>query len=96
MTGNICRCGTYQRIRRAIKRAAGVQRSKGGAVMRHINGQPTRRFLKTTAAAGGGLMIGGYLPARSAPTRRRSTPPASFEPNVWLKINARRHRHASC
>ena len=25
MTGNICRCGTYQRIRRAIKRAAGIR-----------------------------------------------------------------------
>jgi isoquinoline 1-oxidoreductase alpha subunit len=25
MTGNICRCGTYQRIHRAIKRAAGMQ-----------------------------------------------------------------------
>ena len=25
MQGNICRCGTYQRIRRAIKIAAGVQ-----------------------------------------------------------------------
>jgi isoquinoline 1-oxidoreductase alpha subunit len=24
MTGNICRCGTYQRIHRAIKRAAGI------------------------------------------------------------------------
>jgi aerobic-type carbon monoxide dehydrogenase small subunit (CoxS/CutS family) len=24
MTGNICRCGTYQRIHRAIKRAAGM------------------------------------------------------------------------
>jgi len=28
MAGNICRCGTYQRIRRAIKRAAGIT---GGA-----------------------------------------------------------------
>lgn len=28
MTGNICRCGTYQRIRRAIHRAAGTR--KGG------------------------------------------------------------------
>jgi len=27
MTGNICRCGTYQRIHRAIKRAAGLQRA---------------------------------------------------------------------
>ena len=25
MNGNICRCGTYQRIHKAIKRAAGVQ-----------------------------------------------------------------------
>jgi isoquinoline 1-oxidoreductase alpha subunit len=25
MQGNICRCGTYQRIRQAIKMAAGVQ-----------------------------------------------------------------------
>jgi isoquinoline 1-oxidoreductase alpha subunit len=25
MSGNICRCGTYQRIRKAIKTAAGVQ-----------------------------------------------------------------------
>jgi isoquinoline 1-oxidoreductase alpha subunit len=24
MSGNVCRCGTYQRIRAAIKRAAGV------------------------------------------------------------------------
>jgi aerobic-type carbon monoxide dehydrogenase small subunit (CoxS/CutS family) len=25
MSGNICRCGTYQRIRRAIHRAAGAE-----------------------------------------------------------------------
>jgi len=25
MSGNICRCGTYQRIRKAIHRAASVQ-----------------------------------------------------------------------
>ena len=28
MSGNICRCGTYQRIRRAIHRAADLQTSK--------------------------------------------------------------------
>jgi aerobic-type carbon monoxide dehydrogenase small subunit (CoxS/CutS family) len=27
MTGNVCRCGTYQRIHRAIARAAGDQRN---------------------------------------------------------------------
>ena len=30
MSGNICRCGTYQRIRRAIHRAAGTL-DRGGA-----------------------------------------------------------------
>jgi len=29
MRGNICRCGTYARIRRAIKRAAGQEQSDG-------------------------------------------------------------------
>ena len=29
MRGNICRCGTYARIRRAIKRAAGQEKSHG-------------------------------------------------------------------
>jgi isoquinoline 1-oxidoreductase subunit alpha len=28
MSGNICRCGTYQRIRKAIHRAASMQPSK--------------------------------------------------------------------
>jgi isoquinoline 1-oxidoreductase alpha subunit len=30
MTGNVCRCGTYQRIRRAIHRAAGTTSGGGG------------------------------------------------------------------
>jgi isoquinoline 1-oxidoreductase subunit alpha len=30
MTGNICRCGTYQRIRRAIRLAAEIKRKGGG------------------------------------------------------------------
>jgi aerobic-type carbon monoxide dehydrogenase small subunit (CoxS/CutS family) len=28
MSGNICRCGTYQRIRQAIHRAAAIQSGK--------------------------------------------------------------------
>ena len=31
MAGNICRCGTYVRIRRAIKVAAGLEPAKGAA-----------------------------------------------------------------
>lgn len=30
MSGNLCRCGTYTRVRKAIHRAAGLMRSKGG------------------------------------------------------------------
>ena len=29
MAGNICRCGTYHRVRSAIKRAAGVEEAQG-------------------------------------------------------------------
>ena len=32
MSGNICRCGTYQRIRKAIHLAAELQEKKGGAL----------------------------------------------------------------
>jgi isoquinoline 1-oxidoreductase subunit alpha len=31
MTGNICRCGTYQRVRRAIHLAADMKAKGGGA-----------------------------------------------------------------
>ena len=31
MAGNLCRCGTYNRIRAAIKAAAGARAEKGGA-----------------------------------------------------------------
>ena len=31
MNGNLCRCGTYERIRKAIHRAAGNSRGNGGA-----------------------------------------------------------------
>ena len=46
---------------------------------------PTRRaFLKTTVAAGGGLVIAGYLPMRGLDAQQR----AAFEPNVWVKIGS--------
>jgi aerobic-type carbon monoxide dehydrogenase small subunit (CoxS/CutS family) len=31
MSGNLCRCGTYNRVRRAIHRAAGAAAASGGA-----------------------------------------------------------------
>jgi hypothetical protein len=41
-----------------------------------------RLFLKTTAAAGGGLMIGGFVPGLAS----SASAAGAFEPNVWLKI----------
>lgn len=99
MAGNLCRCGTYQRIRRAIHRAAGdnsamgvppsgtvdsvtaVDTSEGidlgllpwvGAVglvqMSSKSSFSRRTFLKVSAAAGAGLVIGVSLPGcKSAP-----------------------------
>ena len=52
MSGNICRCGTYQRIRRAIHRAA--RRGRGRCQSPDVRADGA--FLKTAAAAGGGLV----------------------------------------
>jgi isoquinoline 1-oxidoreductase subunit beta len=46
-----------------------------------------RTFLKTTAAAGGGLMIGGYLPTALGRSAGALNAAGSFEPNIWLKVN---------
>ena len=47
-----------------------------------------RTFLKTSAAAGGGLMIGGYLPVAFGPNAGVLDAAGSFEPNTWLKVNS--------
>jgi len=44
-----------------------------------------RTFLKTATAAGGGLMIGAYLPSLGADEATLEAATA-FEPNVWVKI----------
>jgi isoquinoline 1-oxidoreductase beta subunit len=45
-----------------------------------------RTFLKTAAAAGGGLMIGVYVPGRGTPAGALAQAGA-LEPNVWVRIN---------
>jgi isoquinoline 1-oxidoreductase beta subunit len=47
-----------------------------------------RTFLKTTAAAGGGLVIGGYLPTALGRSAGSLNAAGSFEPNIWLKVNS--------
>ena len=57
---NICRCGTYQRVKLAIKRAAGVKASKrSGSVGLHVAAQVVAR-----RGRGGGI---GYRLGRLAP-----------------------------
>ena len=60
MNGNICRCGAYQRIRAAIKDAAGVVTGKWAAMNAHAKDiTPSRRaFIVAAVGAGGALMVG--------------------------------------
>jgi isoquinoline 1-oxidoreductase beta subunit len=51
----------------------------------HLN---RRTFLKTTTAAGGGLMIGGYFAGVLDRESEELLAAGSFEPNIWLKINS--------
>ena len=102
MAGNICRCGTYVRIRAAIKQAAGVATTgvpipspvrrfemKTASIETHGAVSSSRRnFLKLTATAaiGGGLMLGFGLPARGE-IRDSLTTDAPFAPNAFLRID---------
>src|SRR5438876_472639 len=47
-----------------------------------------RTFLKVSAAAGGGLVIGGYLSGITDATTTTVGAAGLFEPNVWVKIAA--------
>jgi len=65
MNGNLCRCGTYERIRKAIRRAAsgGAVAAGGGAMSPgRIRNESARRLLWRDVRAGAGLVVGFYLP----------------------------------
>ena len=42
MSGVLCRCGTYQRIRKAIKRAAGIMQD--GDASHNVSDNPTNKL----------------------------------------------------
>ena len=92
MTGNICRCGTYLRIRQAVHRAAAsrstvrrrprasAQPSKGGTVTKNLS---RRSFIRVSAIAGGGAVFALHLdPDRAL----RAGPPPGFTPPAFQAL----------
>jgi isoquinoline 1-oxidoreductase beta subunit len=47
-----------------------------------------RTFLKVSVAAGGGLLVGFYLPALTRAGQAEANPPAGWQPNAWIRIGA--------
>ena len=86
MAGNICRCGTYVRIREAIKKAAGcIMRNRSDRFLDagHIAARPA------AAAAAADCCSAFMCPS---PRRRLRTPPTAgddgpFAPNAFIRID---------
>jgi len=57
MSGNLCRCGTYPRIRAAIHTAAAKM---GGSEMGAIPNLSRRAFIVGSTAVAGGVAFGSY------------------------------------
>ncbi len=72
MRGNICRCGTYGQIRRAVHRAAEIK-AAGVQSMSAVTLVDRREFLRTGGCAGllSGLQLSGRVQAGGAGTRGR-------------------------
>ena len=45
-----------------------------------------RTFLRASAIAGGGLMVGGYLQSLVDPDWTTAAAAGLFEPNIWVRI----------
>ena len=55
MKGNICRCGTYQRIRQAVHRAAQLQGAPSKAANLGTHGNPDQALTAETVEVGGAV-----------------------------------------
>ncbi len=87
MNGNLCRCGTYERIRKAIRRAAtggsdgrGRRAMTTTSVTKKASGLNRREFVVAGIAAGAGLVVGFYLPHGGKSAKQ------VFSPNAYVRI----------
>ena len=92
MAGNICRCGTYVRIREAIKQRRGRQREE--AVMTcNARRRLSRRALSCKGGLAGGLVLAFQWPLRAAPVNEPEQPPDATRRPVRAQ---RVHPHRQC
>ena len=83
MEGNICRCGTYQRIRAAIKDAAGVKSDERAD-------RVSRRTFLGNSSRPARSCLGALLPARPWPGRPAGSASASGS-RAFISGSSRRH-----
>ena len=90
MSGNICRCGTYQRIRGAVHRAAELQEAMSRPMSRRApSALPPRASCRPRRWRGGGLVVGFYRAARLPRSRAQAGaggPAPLPAPNAFLRI----------
>jgi isoquinoline 1-oxidoreductase subunit beta len=80
MQGNICRCGTYQRIRQAIKHAGGARMSEVQLVSR-------RGFLGSMFSGGALILAARVLPMKAPDALAAAEGAASpWSPSVYVGI----------
>src|SRR5258707_14583466 len=83
---NICRCGTYQRIRAGVHMAADMAKKASETTMKktlRTTNVSRRKFIVGTAAAGGGLALGFKLPF-IGPAEAATA--AGTEVNAWVVV----------
>jgi len=56
--------------------------------MSEVRNLSRRRFLKTSVLAGGGLVLGVYLPELAGPAHAAQQKPVRFAPNAFVRIGA--------
>ncbi len=61
---------------------------RGRAEMNDLQSHSRRNFLKVTAVSGGGLLLGFYLPPKSARGAGRGATDQEFAPNAFIRIGA--------